>query len=496
MKQLTKILSLVICLALALSLCACGGNETKQSNLMTDDESEHVNLTWMVRNSQPKGFDEVIAAANEYLGEKLNITLNLQCIEPGDYESKVQLALASGEDVDIIWTSDWANDYPGNSNKGAFLALDEYLELPELQGLKNYYGEHLWDAVRINNKIYGVPVEQMFHVQEGYRFHKGIADKYEGVEERIRNLAWVDDETHGTMEELEEVFDIVRAGESSDFSIATASFDTFKNKHTVIAGYELIDDKVYVMSDEEEVELCANHRRWNEKGYFPADVATNDNLEAYQKAGKVFTRYNRYFAGVEERYHGGPHDFDAIIIPTSDMVLTREGIQSTINAISLNCKNPVRALKLMYLMHTDEYIMNLLSYGLEGRDYTKDPENPKRFTKNGDGYYLPEFLIGSNFLCYLYPTYDDDTWDQIRHENETAKVDKYIGFDFDRSNIESEISQVSAVDGEYGKILGFGLDADYESLYYEMDKKRDLAGRQIIIDEIQRQLDEWLATQE
>ena len=122
-----RLISLILCIAVAASLCACGGNaEKKTDGLVKDDETEHVNLVWFIRYSEPAGFKEVMEQANEYLAEKLNVTLDLQCIEPGDYDSKVQLAAASGEDCDIIWTSQWANNFEANVSKNAFLPIEDY----------------------------------------------------------------------------------------------------------------------------------------------------------------------------------------------------------------------------------------------------------------------------------------------------------------------------------------------------------------------------------
>lgn len=491
MKKLTRIVSMILCIALALSLCACGGTE-KKSGLVADDESKHEKITWLIRSSQPEGFDEVLAAANEYLGEKLNITLDLQCVEPGDYASKLQLAFSSDEDVDIIWTSDWAGDYEGNSVKGGFLALDEYLELPELADLKNYYKDGIWEATTIGGKIYGVPMEQVFHVQRGYWYMKDVANKY-GLEQRIRDLAWVDENTHGSMDELEEIFDIVREGEDkANYHISTGGFSTFEPTYSQVAGYNVIDGKVTYDYDK-AVEDALRYRRWNEKGYFPGDVATNDNLDGLTKLGKVFTRYSRHLPGVEAK-HLLSSDFEVIAIPTSEMVINRTGIQSTLNAIAANCENPVRALKLLYLMHTDEYIMNLLSYGLEGRDFTKIPDtDPQRIERNAGGFYISEFMIGSQFLCWLAPAYDDDVWEQTKHENDTARIDEYIGFSFDPSPVESEMSTVSAVNAEYSKIITCGLSENPVAVMEEKEEKMKKAGRQVIMDEAQKQLDEWLA---
>ena len=162
---------------------------------------------------------------------------------------------------------------------------------------------------------------------------------------------------------------------------------------------------------------------------------------------------------------------------------------STLTAVSYTSKNPVRAVKLIQLMHEDEYLLNLICYGIEGRDFTRDTENPKRITKNTD-YYISEFMVGSQFLAYLSPSYEDGVWEETKKENAAADIDPNIGFSFDRSVVETEISNVSSAGKEYAG-LGSGLYDNYEEMYLESREKMKLAGSEIIKEEIERQYKEW-----
>lgn len=486
-----RFLALIISLVMLFSLCACSG-ETTDKPVAVDDMTQHVNIRWMIRCSEPEGFDEVMERANEYLNEKLNVTLNLECIESGDFDQKVQLALSSGEEVDIVWTSSWSNQFEPNVAKSAYLALDEYLELPELESLKNYYSDEIWGAASINGKIYGMPVEQVLYNQSGRSFMKEISEKY-GLTDRIREMSYVDSETHGSMEDIEEIYDIIRAGEPDDYAITVdKAYKTFTDQPSTINGYKIVDGKVDVdLEKEEGLEIAIRAKRWNDKGYFPADIATLSDVSGYKSQGKVYSSYYRYLPGSEAK-HRMSNTYDIIHIPTDNKFLSRTGIQTTLNAIPISCQNPVRALKLLELMHTDAYLMNLICYGIEGRDYTVDTENPKRMNRDAGGYYVPEYLVGSQFLALLSPGYEDGVWEQTKAENEAATCDPYIGFSFDSSSVESEISQCSAVNSEYSAILGYGLAEDPEAMFYEKEKKLELAGRQIIIDEIERQLGLWM----
>ena len=476
MLRLKRIIAMVICTIFAITLCACGSGAGK--NVASDSVKE---LTWFIRASEPEGFDEVLEAANVYLKDKMNIKLDLQCIEPGDYEQKAQLALASGEQVDIMWTSNWANQYQPNVAKNAFLALDEYLENSELSELKEYYSDGIWEATRVAGKIYGVPVEQVLYDQPGIMFSAAIAER-NNVTDAIYSMESIDD--------LEEIYSAVRAGESEDVVITANTYQHFKPYYSKVSGYYVENGEV-VKDPFDELGYAKRMRSWNEMRFFPKDIATFTDEEAMIGEEKIFGSYDRYLPGVEgknELYYG----YDTICLPTGEAVLSREGVQSTLFALPMTCSDPVTALKFINLMLHDEYLLNLICYGIEGRDFTIiEGTNPKRMERDAGGYYIAEYVVGSQFLAYLSPEYDDGVWEETRKANEEARVDDYIGFSFDPEPVESEISQVSAASREYTTILGYGLEADVESVYYEKEKKLDLAGRQVVIDEINRQIKAW-----
>ena len=123
-------------------------------------------------------------------------------------------------------------------------------------------------------------------------------------------------------------------------------------------------------------------------------------------------------------------------------------------------------------------LLNLICYGIDGRDFTRDTENPKRMTKNTD-YYISEFMVGSQFLAYLSPSYENGVWEETKKENKAADIDHNIGFSFDRSVVETEISNVSSAGKEYAG-LGSGLYDNYEEMYLESREKIKLAGSDII----------------
>ena len=73
-----------------------------------------------------------------------------------------------------------------------------------------------------------------------------------------------------------------------------------------------------------------------------------------------------------------------------------------------------------------------------------------------------------------------------------GKTSKAFGFAFDATPVTSEVSAVKNTIDEYGTALGSGL-MDPAEKYDEFLEKLDSAGINAIIEEAQRQLDEWLA---
>lgn len=484
--KLTAILLTLVMLCSMLVACGSGNSDKGAAKLIEDNMDEEVKLVWYIRSSEPQGFKEVLDEANKQLKEKLNVVLDLRCVEPGDYDSKLQLAAASGEEFDIVWTSNWANKFEPNVSKNAFMDITDYLESPDLEYIRNLYKDGVWDACRVGGRIYGVPIEQVIYDQAGIWFMKEYCDKYNiNPYEKLK-----------TIEDLEDIYQTVHDGEPG-FIMCTQINSVWDKQKSEIGGGWFIDadGNITDMEDwpQHGIDTARRARDWNERGFFPADIATFDEEDSYIKQGKIFSRYGRYLPGSEGKTRIS-NGFDVYHVPTGDKRITRGSVQSTMSAISFTSKHPMRALKLVQLMHQDEELLNLICYGIEGRDYTKDPENPKRMNRESGGYYISEFLVGSQFLAYLVPSYEDGVWEETKAENEAADVDPLISFSFDRKPVETELSNCSAVAEEF-KGLDKGLYEDYETVYAEKQEKLKKAGKDIIREEVERQYNEWKSAQ-
>lgn len=115
---------------------------------------EIVKLKLVTRCGSFEDQDLVQEEMNKILREKIGVEIELGFIGLGDYDQNVQTMMAGGDDIDIVFTSNFANDYYSAVAKGAFLPLDDLLKEYAPQSYANI-PEKFWDAVRVDGQIYG-----------------------------------------------------------------------------------------------------------------------------------------------------------------------------------------------------------------------------------------------------------------------------------------------------------------------------------------------------
>src|SRR5665647_2126712 len=116
--------SIVIALAMLLVLTTVFSGCSKKATSTQVDTKKFVELKMYLIGTPAKDYDAVLAAFNEKAKKDLNCSLSVTWIGWGDFSTKYPLILASGEPIDLIYTSTWTNFYQ-NAQKGAFLALED-----------------------------------------------------------------------------------------------------------------------------------------------------------------------------------------------------------------------------------------------------------------------------------------------------------------------------------------------------------------------------------
>lgn len=512
-KKVRKLRVMALCMAVLLMAMACltgcgeqesqpssSSVETKESTAEKsteevskpdEEELEFVTLTWYYPGNYPQNDqDEVFAAVNEKIKEKINAEVNFQPISWGDYDQKMVLANSSGEAYDLCFTADWSNNYLQNVAKGAYLPLDDLLKEYAPQTYASV-PESFWDATRVNGQIYGIINQQIIARSPLLTLNKDLADKY-GFDSKT---------VDGKLENLEPLLEQIAANEPDKVGL-TMNFD---QNNAYYYGLEIVggqtspagiymDDAdatvVNVYKTDEFKEWASLMYKWNQAGYLKGEdfLAGGDPYpHAEGKRGAWLSGTYKPGVQAEEASKWG---IGVYCESLCEPYVATSGVVATMHAIGRNSENPERAMMLMELLNTDKEIFNMLAYGLEGKHYNKlEGDFIELIPDSG---YAPgtAWLHASTFNAYLLEGQDADLWEQTKELNASAKVSPLLGFNFDPTPVNTEIAQCASVYNQYLPLFANGVGT-MEKDYVEFIDKLEAAGAQNIVDEMQRQIDEW-----
>ena len=130
-------------------------------------------------------------------------------------------------------------------------------------------------------------------------------------------------------------------------------------------------------------------------------------------------------------------------------------------------------MEFINLVNTDQYLRNLLNYGIEGVHWEKvdvpqeeldaaegkpyiydckvklDPEKSKDYS-------VPYWVQGGLFNTYVLDSEPIDKWATFKEFNDAAEEAPSFGFDFDMTNVSTQVAGFRNVLDEFGKSLYTG----------------------------------------
>ena len=333
--------------------------------------AEEVTLHWAfpaLQDSFP-GFEAINEKLNEITKEKINAKIEFEMIPLGEYTEKMNMKFTAGEEFDICFTGAW-NPYLPAVAKGAYAeltqdVLDKYA--PDVVADLN---SAVWDAIRVNGKLYGIPLQQIYVRQTGIRFNTELLNKY-----------GFDPSTVKTLDDLDEYAATIKASEPDAVVIYNYGHLIYENMVNYL-GYDVIVSNttpgvVYYAAEtpvvfnqfesEEFKALCEKMREWNLAGYFPTDAVTGADSVGENDIRAIDTDPAHKPGG--DITEGQLRGYDITGIAFGDCAMTTGAVQATITAVSATSKNVERAVAFINLLDSDPEVLNLICHGIEGTDY-------------------------------------------------------------------------------------------------------------------------------
>lgn len=475
--------ALTLMLVMSIVLSACGGGKNEAEGTA----EKPVELIWYTIGTPQKDVDKVMKEVSKYTAEKIGVTIKMNMIDWGDYSQKLQVMTASGEAVDIMFTSSWAFDYVQSARKGAFMQIDDLLK-EHGQGIIDTLDPAFLEGSKVDGHNYGIPANKELPAQEVWRFNKQYVDKYK-----------LDISKATTLESLEPMLKLIKENEPGVYPFAVdknqmpnVPYDYIIEKLPMAVSLDTKDYKIVNVLDTPEMKQALNTmHKYYKAGYIPTEAATMDSMTDVQTTGKWFSdrATTQPFA---DNLWSASYGYPVVSTPASDALIFNWSVMGSMQAISANSKYPEKAMEFLNLLNTDPVLRNMIDSGIEGVHYKKTSDNVMENLPEAKNYDMPTFSLGNVMLTYLNSTDPANKWDEFKKFNDAGKEAPLLGFNFDPTKVTTEIAAVQNVKEEFWAPLMTGT-VDPEVYLKRANDKLKAAGLDKIMAEAQRQLDEWRA---
>ena len=470
--------------------------------------------------------DKVWAAFNEQLQQYVpNTTVEFIDVPFEEYSEKFSQVLASGEGVDLAWTG-WLINKPQNIADGNLMPLDDLLA-EYGQGIVDILGENVVEIHRnaADGKLYYLPSWQ------------GLCGERRGwlVVTEIAELAgdtWIEDteaalnkwrNNYSGIEDFQAVLDqatkyLAAAKEAGKLGAGINTgrafgWSMYNGMYSFlgVGGAEIgitYCDGTFTVKDGvagEHYKLYAQTMAdWYKEGYIRSDIMSVDTSTlTTPKNGEITdTTYvfscDPYLTEADQEAAIADAGMDMTYLPIEENAYLILG-GDTSYAIPYCADEPERAMMVLNAIYSQPDLYNTLIYGIEGEDYTKNADGTITTSYVGasptadDSYGIQRWIIGSCKNALINNGTDPNYYADLEALEETARVNPFLNFTFDRTNVEGICASILNVYYEYGPQIDNGVAGDnWEELYNNYMAARKDAGIEELVTEFQNQLNAYI----
>ena len=471
--------------------------------------------------------DKVWAAFNEQLQQYVpNTTVEFIDVSFDEYSEKFSQVLASGEGVDLAWTG-WLINKPQNIADGNLMPLDDLLA-EYGQGIVDILGENVVEIHRNadDGKLYYLPSWQgLVGDRRGWLVVTEIAELagdtwIEDTEAALNK--WRNNYSEGT-EAFQAVLDqatkyLAAAKEAGKLGAGINTGRVFgwsmyngTRSNPGVGGSEIgipFEDNTFTVIDgvaSEHYKLYAKTMAdWYKEGYIRSDIMSVDTSTlTMPKNGEITdTTYvfscDPYLTEADQDAATADAGMDMTYLPVEENASLILG-GDTSYAIPYCADEPERAMMVLNAIYSQPDLYNTLIYGIEGEDYTKNADGTITTSYVGasptadDSYGIQRWIIGSCKNALINNGTDPNYYADLEALEETARVNPFMNFTFDRTNVEGICASILNVYYEYGPQIDNGVAGDnWEELYNNYMAARKDAGIEELVTEFQNQLNAYI----
>ncbi len=454
-----RILSLVLTLALAMSLAAFVPT-------YAEGDLEHVTLKIIFPGDKKAATDEVWAAISEKFADQLNCDFEVQCIPLDDYAQKLLVMAGAGESWDLNFDSNWTGYYN-------MKAQEAYMDLSELlpQYAPNLYAAYqasgaLAAATDNQGRVTALPWTMSMNNRTFFQWRGDLITKA-GLDVKPEDINTTED-----------VLELCRKLNDPECKVMYLE-DTDAYKERAMMAKTMQDEGIIwgdVLTDKRD------HNDLINEGMLITKWGTHE----FSHQNRAWVEEDAYWAFndlyVDHKYANRTPLANAMCIPETS-------------------ENPERVLMFMDLMETNQELYDMVHYGILGKTY--------ELTEEGEAVF-PEGMNGSNSNYmewigrwglwkpqFMRPdfSYGPGFWAEeaaYAASNPNNVINPLDGFSLNVDDINIEIAERNQIHDDAEKLLSVGLVDDVDATIAKLQADQQAAGRDKVLEEVQRQIDEYL----
>ena len=518
--KLKKVLALTCAAVMSASVLAgCGGsteapaaaadtNTAETADAVQESaEGEVTEIVFATPLTKTVDMAPIEEAMNEMLVPKIGVKVHIEGITMSNYTNQIGLMMSGGEQLDVMGFigtySDWLS-------KNQLMCLDDYIDTYGA-GAKEALGADFLKSTTSEGKLYALPTLNGKAATMNFIIRTDLVEELdlpvdqltmaETFDEYCTNLDLITDMYAKIHEAHPEFACVVPASTNPNtlhFDTQVPFVDNLNDNYGVLAADDNYTNVVNMYEMDEFKKLCEYAYKWNQAGYVLQDATTTqESALTYMQNGRCAGWYITGEEGQAEQYTTAT-GVDVSAYKFLKKFMTTTDVNGLGFAISATSKNPEAAMKFLNEMYTNADLINLLDWGIEGRDYEVQEDGtvdfPEGLSAETTQYGLNmDWFFGNQFLGYIWGKGRDTTiYERLAENNRTAQMTPVMGFSYVSTQVATELAALSNVTSQYlpGLLCG---SLDPETNIDKFNEALKDAGIDTVIAEKQKQLDAWRA---
>jgi len=511
MKKFAKSISLLLVVLLLAGLtAACGGDnspgnggngsgspEASPSGSPASGENGSGELQvvkFVAPGSEPTEASKRFDAVNAKLkADGVGIQIKYQYIGWDAWEQKTNLMLSTGESFDDMTIMEDMIKTSVYVGRGALLPIDDYLA--KYPNLKNRFSDEVWQGLKINGKIYSIPV-----------MNREWANDFEYITYRSDLLAKYDLAPPTTIQETIDMAEKIKKAENNPnmyFVMKPNSIAGAFHREYDSYPFNVVDDLIYidqagnVKSWIETEEFKKDNEYFNQlyaKGLIHPDILTlplDQVTKTITDGDFVASLGNIYFDYPVLKQKKPELEMDALRL-APDKPWMRPILATNANVIPKTSENPEGMIKFFDWLYGSQENFDLLVYGPKGDWWTDEgPNKMAKLRPVGNEAPFSEWQVGYSPYTRI-PTNGHPKLLESLTLNEKAVNAPNIGFTFDTTPVAVEYANLLSGIKTSVYPLKMGV-VKYEDYYEGALKKMKSAGLDKVVAEYKKQFEAWKA---